>query len=82
MATLTRRTVLGKAMAAALGLGGLELDHLVAAAAGKKPPVKRDPDHEYSFKVICDGSGKNCKVCWYDQSGKLLYCDSPAAAKK
>jgi hypothetical protein len=74
MAAITRRTVLGKAVAAALALGAVNLDHLVAGAVGTKPPVKKDPDNEYYFKVICDQSGK-CKVCWYNQDRKLMYCE-------
>jgi hypothetical protein len=75
MATITRRTVLGKVAAAVLAFGGVNRDHLVAAAVGSKPPVKRDPDNEYYFKVICDQNGKNCKTCWYNKDRQLMYCD-------
>ncbi|MBA2518764.1 MAG: hypothetical protein H0V24_03785, partial [Chloroflexia bacterium] len=75
---VTRRAILGKGIAAgmaALGLGALARPSSILAKANP-PKTKRDPSREYNMVVFYDKNGKAIKVCYYDQSGKLLYCDS------
>jgi hypothetical protein len=70
----TRRSFFGKGIAAALALGGLALPVSTLAKANL-PATKRDPDREYYMRVFYK-DGKPYKVCYYDQNGTLLYCDS------
>jgi hypothetical protein len=71
---VTRRSFFGKGIAAALALGGLAVPVSTLAKANL-PATKRDPSREYSMKVFYK-DGKPYKVCYYDQNGALLYCDS------
>ena len=70
----TRRNMFRNGVAAAMVLGGLALPASSLAKA-TKPRTRRELDREYSMKVFYK-DGKAYKVCYYDQDGSLLYCDS------
>lgn len=70
----TRRGMVRNGVAAALALGGLALPASTLAKANL-PVTRRDPSREYTMKVFYK-DGKPYKVCYYDQDGSLLYCDS------
>lgn len=72
--SVTRRSIIGKGVAA-LTLGVLVRPATTLAKANP-PKTKREPSREYTMQVFYDKNGKAVKVCYYDQTGKLLYCDS------
>ena len=73
---VTRRTILGKGVAA--GVAALGLGHLarpaVTRAKADLPPTKQSAAGQITCRVFCDENGKNCKRCCYDQYGYPMGC--------
>jgi hypothetical protein len=73
---VTRRTTLGKGVAAgmmAMGLSALARPAVTRAKAAL-PPTKQSADSQITCRVFCDENGKNCKRCCYDQYGYPMGC--------
>ena len=80
---VTRRTILGKGVAASIvALGFSALARPAATrAAGDLPPTKQSSDTQTAGRDFCDENGKNCKRCCYDQYGYPMGC-TPISAPK
>jgi hypothetical protein len=78
----TRRTILGKGVAAgmaALWLGALAHPG-VTRATDEKPPTTQSGGT--TCVIFCDKNGQNCKRCCYDKYGYPDGCTPVAPPKK
>jgi hypothetical protein len=81
---VTRRTILGKGIAA--GMTALALSALARPAATQAaadlPPTKQSAGSNTTCRDFCDENGNNCKRCCYDQYGYPMGCTPISAPKR
>ena len=71
---LTRRSILGKGLAASLAALGFSTLSRPAATRARAtvPPTMQGADT--TCRTFCDDNGKNCKLCCFDQYGYPMGC--------